>query len=212
MFKFLNKKFATKNRVSVERVVSGIGLSNVYEFLSTEFPDKIDTKVHEEFLKAGDEQGRVIATNAIPGSLCAQAMDIMMSAYGCETGSAAIKWLPIGGLFLSGGLTPKNIKHIVGLETEFMKSYLHKGRVSSVLERIPLFAVMSEDLGVRGVHKAAKTEWENFVKKVKEDSLKLPSAETSVLNVLKDNLLLIVSAFIMSFGTAFVIGTVNKKR
>lgn len=33
LLRFLKKKFLSANRVSVERVVSGIGLANVYEFL-----------------------------------------------------------------------------------------------------------------------------------------------------------------------------------
>jgi len=165
MFRFLSEKFATKDRISVERVVSGKGLANVYEFLAHEYPTEIVQSVHDEFLQAGDEQGRVVAVNAAKteGSLCQQAMSIMMSAYGCEAGSAAIKWMPTGGLFVTGGLTPKNIQYIDGLHTDFMISYRSKGRVSPLLERVPLFAVMVEDLGVRGAHKAALMEYEKFL-------------------------------------------------
>lgn len=162
MFHYLVEKFATKGRVSVERVVSGKGLANIYEFLADEYPSRIDHNVHDEFLTAGDEQGRVVGTNATEGSLCLQAMRIMMSAYGCEVGSAAIKWIPKGGLFVSGGLTPKNIRFIEGLHTDFMESYRHKGRVSTLLDNIPLFAVMVEDLGLRGAHKAAMMEYEGM--------------------------------------------------
>jgi glucokinase len=165
MFRFLSEKFCTTHRISVERVVSGKGLANVYEFLAHKYPERIDQVVHKEFVVAGDEQGKVVGINSDkPGSLCEQAMSIMISAYGCEVGSAAIKWIPTGGLFVTGGLTPKNIKYIEGHKTDFMLSYLDKGRVSPLLERIPLFAVMVEDLGVRGVHKAAQLEYEKFVK------------------------------------------------
>ena len=163
MFKYLSEKFASKHRISVERVVSGKGLANVYEFLAQEYPTRIVPHVHDEFLAAGDEQGRVVATNATENSLCQEAMSIMMSAYGCEAGSAAIKWMPTGGLFVTGGLTPKNIRYIDGLHTDFMISYQSKGRVRPLLQRVPLFAVMVEDLGVRGAHKAALMEYESFV-------------------------------------------------
>jgi glucokinase len=73
----------------------------------------------------------------------------LLSAYGSEVGCAAIKWIPTGGLFVTGGLTPKNIKQIEGSDSEFMKAYYDKGRVSKILDNIPLFAVMVEDLGVR---------------------------------------------------------------
>lgn len=165
MFKFLSGKFNSKHRISVERIVSGKGLANVYEFLAAEYPTRINRSVHEEFLQATDEQGKIVAENAYrqEGSLCHQALTIMMSAYGCEAGSAAIKWIPTGGLFVTGGLTPKNIRYIEGLHTDFMISYLNKGRVSPLLERVPLFAVMVEDLGVRGAHKAAMMEYAKFI-------------------------------------------------
>jgi hypothetical protein len=66
-----------------------------------------------------------------------------------------IKWIPTGGLFVTGGLTPKNIQYIEGLHSDFMISYLNKGRVSPLLKHV--------DLGVRGAHKAALMEYEKCV-------------------------------------------------
>ncbi|CAB9521773.1 glucokinase [Seminavis robusta] len=162
MLKYLREKFASKTRISVERVVSGIGLANVYEFLAQEYPDRVDKKVQAEFDAAGDDKGRVVATNAGPGSLCLEAMDLMMSAYGCEVGNAAIKFMPTGGLFVTGGLTPKNIKHIEGADTKFMQAYVDKGRVKTLLDTVPTFAVLTEDLGVRGAYKCAMMDFERI--------------------------------------------------
>lgn len=80
LWKYLKDKFNYTNRISVERVVSGRGLANCYEFLAQEFPHRVDQKVHEEFLSAGDMQGKVVAENATKGkgNLCEQAMNIMM--------------------------------------------------------------------------------------------------------------------------------------
>jgi len=64
MWKFFKNKFCHKHRVSVERVVSGTGLANCYEFLAHEFPKKVEKKVHKEFLEAGDLRGKVVAINA----------------------------------------------------------------------------------------------------------------------------------------------------
>ena len=163
MFRFLMKKFDSRDRISVERVVSGKGLANVYDFLSSAYPSQINQAVHDQFLAAGDEQGKIVGINTSKCTLCRQAMSIMISAYGCETGSAAIKFIPTGGIFVTGGLTPKNIQYIDGSDSEFMKAYLNKGRVSPLLEHVPLFAVMVEDLGVRGAHKAAYTEYESYI-------------------------------------------------
>mmetsp|Transcript_7912 Transcript_7912/g.22042 ORF Transcript_7912/g.22042 Transcript_7912/m.22042 type:complete len:487 (+) Transcript_7912:264-1724(+) len=164
LFAYLSQKLASKGRISVERVVSGKGLANVYEFLAHKFPECCDPQLHAEFLHAGDQQGRVVAVEAQrdASSLCRRAMSILMSAYGCEVGSAAIKWIPTGGLFVTGGLTPKNLHFMEGMHSDFMIAYVNKGRVSHLLERVPLFAVLTEDLGNRGAHQAALMAYESW--------------------------------------------------
>lgn len=109
LWKYLKKKFDQQHRVSVERVVSGKGLANCYEYLAGVFPDRVNKSVHDEFEKAKDMQGRVVGVNANEGTcqLCTQAMEIMMSAYGAECGNVSVKYIPLGGLYVSGGLTPK---------------------------------------------------------------------------------------------------------
>ena len=159
LLNYLKKKFNETNRVSVERVVSGKGLANIYEFLAMEFPDLISNHVHEDFGKEVALQGKVVGVNANKGDescpLCIMAMNIMMSAYGAEVGNCALKFIPTGGLYVSGGLTPKNIKFIQGEDSPFMKAYKDKGRLSPLLDNIPLFAVLAEDLGLRGARVCA---------------------------------------------------------
>ena len=60
------------------------------------------------------------------------------------------------GMFVTGGLTPKNIGMIQGINSPFMKAYLDKGRLNPVLETVPLFAVMTEDIGLRGARVCAE--------------------------------------------------------
>eukprot|EP00550_Attheya_septentrionalis_P001903 CAMPEP_0198285122 /NCGR_PEP_ID=MMETSP1449-20131203/4429_1 /TAXON_ID=420275 /ORGANISM="Attheya septentrionalis, Strain CCMP2084" /LENGTH=428 /DNA_ID=CAMNT_0043982391 /DNA_START=5 /DNA_END=1291 /DNA_ORIENTATION=+ len=166
LWQFLKKKFNAPHRVSVERVVSGKGLANVYEFLSQRFPERIQPDIHQQFLQAGDMQGAVVGMNASQDetSLCHQAMQLMIRAYGSEVGNAAIKFIPTGGMYVSGGLTPKNISFIEGANSTFLKAYHDKGRVKTLLDTIPLFAVMVEDLGLRGAHVCAKQELKSMRK------------------------------------------------
>ena len=153
LLNYLKGKFGESSRISVERVVSGKGLANVYDFLAKKFPDKVSEALHRKFEIAADMQGRVVGMSANSKStedacpLCVKAMEIMMSAYGSEAGNCAVKFIPSGGLFVSGGLTPKNMAFIAGENSPFMKAYKDKGRMSPLIERIPLFAVTVEDLG-----------------------------------------------------------------
>jgi glucokinase len=184
MLKFLKNRFASKSRISVERVVSGTGLSNCYDFMALEFPSKINKTIHEEITNAGDLKGKSIAMGAKSCELCQLAMETMITSYGSEVGSVAIKLIPTGGLYVTGGLTPKNIKWIEGKDSNFMQAYFDKGRVSPILDNVPLFAVMVEDLGVRGARKNAELEHEKFeARKVailtRENESRSPAAPTA---------------------------------
>lgn len=169
---YLKRKFGQKHRVSVERVISGPGLASIYEFLAARFPKKVLKPVHAEFEAAGDMQGRVVASHSSKheGSatsrycaLCDQAMGIFLGAYGAEVGVVALKFVPFGGLYVAGGLAPKNISRITEAGGPFMAAFLDKGRLSPLLRRVPLYVVMAEDIGVRGAHlvafKLAQANW-----------------------------------------------------
>lgn len=93
-----------------------------------------------------------MSENAKPGTLAGLALDIFAGAYGSEAGVAGLKWMPFGGLFITGGLTPKNIDRIAGENSLFMEAFRDKGRVSPLLSKIPMYAVLVEDLGERGAH------------------------------------------------------------
>lgn len=167
LLRYLKSKYEEPNRVSIERVVSGKGLANVFEFLAKTYPDKVRLDISEEFQGAKDMQGRVVGTNANadvnPCPLCVESMEIMMSAYGAEASNCAVKFIPTGGLYVSGGLTPKNIKFIQGTDSPFMKAYKDKGRLSDLVNSIPLFAVLVEDLGLRGARVCATRELQNMI-------------------------------------------------
>merc|ERR1719198_520916 len=56
----LKIKFAATNRISVERIVSGKGICNIYEFLAYEYPHRLDKKVHREFVKSGNKDAAIV--------------------------------------------------------------------------------------------------------------------------------------------------------
>ncbi|KAL3928924.1 MAG: hypothetical protein SGPRY_002184 [Prymnesium sp.] len=144
-------------RISVERIVSGPGISSVYSFL-----------LDEAFMKAtGGNGSAVVAQCAKEGQVvCKKAIDIFNECYGSEVlvslshpgdvalrcnptvGVAALKWLPFGGLYISGGIAAKN-PHWIQSE-EFQHAYKDKGRMSVLVKSVPLFLVLTEDTGERG--------------------------------------------------------------
>jgi glucokinase len=157
LLQFLRSRFGVDGkdaRVSVERVVSGKGIVNVYDFLVHKFPDKVDAPKHKIIIESS-EGGKHISKMAFDYPLARQAMEIVMSAYGVEAGNAALKFLPFGGLYICGGIAPNNMSYIADETGPFLTGYKDKGRVSKLLTEIPVRIVRSEDLGLRGAHVVA---------------------------------------------------------
>lgn len=149
LLKYLKIKFSEQNRISVERIVSGPGISNIYDFLAYKYPERTDRAFHRDFLKS--REAALVVKHATPGSLCEQSLNIFASCYGAEAGVTALKFLPFGGLYLTGGVTGKTMDFLLK-DQNFMDSFYDKGRVSPILKRVPLFVVLTDDMGERGSH------------------------------------------------------------
>lgn len=143
-----------KLRVSVERVVSGKGLENIYEFLRAKYPEQVNAVLDADYTES-NERGRLIGSEKYNYNLFSRALEMMFAIYGGEVGNVALKFLPFGGLYIAGGIAPKNIEFITGAESEFTGRFLDKGRMRSIMSEFPVYVVMKEDLGLRGAHGVA---------------------------------------------------------
>jgi glucokinase len=152
LFRFLRKRH--HGRVSIERIVSGPGLIAVYEFVIAQ---RLAHSTHETEaeLLAGRDAAEVIGRRGMSGDdpACSRALDIFVSLYGSEAGNLALKVLPMGGLYVVGGMAPKLIDRIH--RGEFMQAMLNKGRMSDVLAKIPVAVVMSPDVTLLGARARA---------------------------------------------------------
>jgi glucokinase len=150
LLRFLKARFG---HVSYERILSGPGLVNVYEFLRESGCGKEDA-AFAAALKQGDPAA-VISRAALEGneSLAVKALDLWITVYGAEAANLALKAMATGGLFLAGGITPKILAKLTG--PLFMKSFLEKGRLRSLLEAIPVQVVTNEKAGLLGAARCA---------------------------------------------------------
>lgn len=153
------------DHVSVERVVSGPGIAAIYQFLR-DCPEQEYSEpgnVREEVLawqKAGCDlskaPGSAIARAAEAGDpLCSEAMEMFVSAYGSEVGNFAVKILPYGGLYVAGGIAPKVLKKGSNLRQLFLQELRDKGRMKPVIEKIPIYLVKNEKVGLLGAARYA---------------------------------------------------------
>jgi glucokinase len=137
-----------KGRVSFERVVSGIGIKNVYAYLRD-----VEKLAEPQWLKARlatEDPNAVISECAEDGSssICFETMKVFTAAYGAEAGNVALKVLATGGIYVGGGIAPKILKTLEN--GAFVQAFLDKGRLSPLVSSIPVRVILDDTCALMG--------------------------------------------------------------
>jgi glucokinase len=129
-------------------VVSGIGIKNIYAYLRD--VEKMEEPAWLRDRMKTEDPNAVIGQCAEDGSsaLCFETMQVFAAAYGAEAGNIALKVLATGGMYLGGGIAPKSLKTLQA--GGFMQAFLDKGRLSPVLESIPVRVILDETCALLG--------------------------------------------------------------
>ena len=156
LLRFLARRY---EHVSYERILSGPGLVNVYEFLREKGCGE-DPAGFAAQLAQGDAAA-MISHAALNGTnrLAEQALDLWISVYGAEAGNLALKTMATGGIFLGGGISPKILPKLAG--PLFMRAFLEKGRLRPLLESIPVHVITNDKAGLLGAARCAAAESSN---------------------------------------------------
>ncbi len=145
LLRFLKARFG---HVSYERILSGPGLVNVYEFLREAGCEKESPAVAAA-MRTGDPAA-AISRAALDASdaLAGKALDLFIAVYGAEASNLGLKAMATGGLFLAGGISPKILSKLKG--PCFMQAFLDKGRMRHLVEAMPVHVVINEKVGLLG--------------------------------------------------------------
>lgn len=150
LLRFLLKEY---RHVSIERVLSGPGLYNIYRFLSSVGFAEEAPAVQERLRQ--DDPSKVIANAALAGEseLSAKALDMFAALYGATAGNVALLLKATGGLFIGGGIAPKILEKLKdGL---FMQAFLDKGRLTPLMETIRVQVVLNDKTALLGAARVA---------------------------------------------------------
>lgn len=146
LLRFLKQKY--NGRISFERLVSGQGLTNVYEFLrevrGLEEPAWLAERMTHEDPNAVITELGLKAKSEI----CEKTLDMFVSAYGAEAGNLALKVLSVGGLYVGGGIAPRILEKLK--DGTFMKAFVDKGRVSQLLVNMPVRVILESRTALMG--------------------------------------------------------------
>lgn len=137
-----------KGRVSWERVISGLGLQNIYKFLRDAKKMEEPAWLRERMEK--EDANAVIGTCGEDGSsvLCAQTLQLFAGAYGAQAGNMALALLASGGVYLGGGIAPKLLRTLSS--GGFRDAFLDKGRLSPLLHTIPVRVILEQRCALMG--------------------------------------------------------------
>jgi glucokinase len=142
---FLRKE---RGHVSWERVLSGMGMANLYRFFRQRSGEPEPAWLTEQ-LRTGD-LGAVVSQAGLAGRdpVCADTVDCFIRNYGAETGNLALKMLALGGVYIGGGIAPKMMSKM--RSPLFLDAFYHKGRLSPLLRATPVYVIMNDKTALQG--------------------------------------------------------------
>jgi glucokinase len=143
---FLRKKHG---HVSCERILSGPGIRNIYDFLRDTHKAEEPASLRDQIGTARDSSA-LISQLALEGkaAICEQTVAIFVSILGAETGNCALRYMTTGGIFIGGIIAAKNVEKMK--DPAFLKAFLDKGRMGSLLQDMPVKVIVNDDCGLIG--------------------------------------------------------------
>jgi glucokinase len=142
LWRYLNKKFG---HVSAERVCSGQGIANIYDFLRDADAAVEPTAFAAQLAQQTDRTPLILRAGlADPADnpLAAAAIDLFVAALGDEAGNLALKVLSTGGVYLAGGIPQRMLPKLT--DGRFMQSFVNKGRLGEMMAQLPVHVITAQ--------------------------------------------------------------------
>ena len=137
-----------KGRSSIEFVLSGPGLVNVFTFIN-EQNQQMDSKEYRRIMQCSDPAAAIAsAAEADKESAAFVALKMFVQAYGGQAGNFALSSLALGGVYIAGGIAPRILPHL--RSGEFIDAFNAKGKMSQLMQRIPVAVITNPTVGLIG--------------------------------------------------------------
>lgn len=148
---FMREHKGIRQNVSYEHLLSGHGLCDIYMFLrksakfkSTKYTKEIDGSLKPELVS---KYRKIDKT-------CRRTFQIFKGVYAKFARNFALDCLAFGGVYIAGGIAPKN-KGI--FDGEFVKIFQQSDKLANVLKKIPVYLVLNPNAGLLGAGLRAKS-------------------------------------------------------
>jgi len=151
LLQFLKRRYP---HVSYERVLSGPGLVNIFNFLDEYLHRPVAPIIRQRI--ANEDPAAVIGQAGVDDlcPTCAEAVDIFLSIYGAQAGNLALAIMGLGGVYVGGGIIVKMLAKVTA--GAFMNGYLAKGRYTHVMADVPVRIILNPKTSQFGAAHAAR--------------------------------------------------------
>lgn len=139
------------DHVSYENVCSGRGIANIYTYLKESGYAEEPAWLRDRLAKPGDPAAIIVGAaqdTETRCDLCSGALDLFVSILGAEAGNMALKVMATGGVYLAGGIPARIIPQLE--QGPFQKAFMQKGRMSGLLEQMPLRVLLNPKSALLG--------------------------------------------------------------
>ncbi|MGI8783110.1 MAG: glucokinase [Acidobacteriota bacterium] len=136
------------DHVSYERILSGPGLHNIYEFLRDS--GRADEPADFAAGLPKDDPSPAISEAALRGhpEICVCALDLFVQIYGAEAGNLALKVMATHGVYVAGGIAPKILEKLK--DGTFLQAFRDKGRFRKLMDTFPVYVVLDDKTALKG--------------------------------------------------------------
>eukprot|EP00163_Fabomonas_tropica_P000584 TRINITY_DN1037_c0_g1_i2.p1 TRINITY_DN1037_c0_g1~~TRINITY_DN1037_c0_g1_i2.p1 ORF type:complete len:342 (+),score=28.55 TRINITY_DN1037_c0_g1_i2:192-1217(+) len=143
--------------VEVERVVSGTGILNIYQFLLSYPPwlSELKETGHSVPATPCGTPATVVEAARQEDPTAMRAVSLFLTCLGQEAGTLALRFLPYGGVFIAGGGVASHMADIL-TDGRVARAYQEKGHCSGIVTPIPLYMLTDSDVGLAGCISYAK--------------------------------------------------------
>jgi glucokinase len=135
-------------RVSWERLLSGPGIANIYQYLLASGVAPEQPAVRAEL--DTEDDGTVIVRHALDRNdpLSMRALELFWEVFGAQAGNLALTGVTTGGVYLAGGIAPRVAQRLDS--GPFLAAFRNKGRLSPLLARIPVHVILNPSVAMLG--------------------------------------------------------------
>jgi glucokinase len=146
LLRYMLKRY---RRVSLERLISGPGISAIYDFLITSGRRKESARMKKLLADADDRTAAISRAGAAGEDRTASmVVDLFVSLYGAATGDLALVARATAGVWIGGGIAPKILPRL--RDGRFLSSFRDKGRLSPLVEKIPVRVILEQRTALLG--------------------------------------------------------------